>query len=207
MADTCYMGHELTPENTARAGKYRQCKICRREAARRRAALHPGAKVKPVREDVSTTEVNPEGAEFQEIGAKLGISPQRANQLYDRAIAKLRAGGAAVLSEFLHRDASNLYRKPYVRVGGGSVEEWDDALGPAAWRLRHAEAYPDWHPDTSRAVSGPIGKATFPGRRFQSRKEARAYWLERAGRIVVEHKVRGRYIFRIPRETQLKEGA
>lgn len=61
--------------------------------------------------------------------------------------------------------------------------------------------YRDWSPETTRVVSGPLGPVTkFPGQRFRSRVEARRYWTERAGRIIEDLSIRGRWIFRIKRD-------
>jgi hypothetical protein len=59
--------------------------------------------------------------------------------------------------------------------------------------------YTTWTDENSRVVSGPYGPAwysKFPGRRFPSRTLARRHWGVRA-RILEEHRVPGRYIFRI----------
>lgn len=72
--------------------------------------------------------------------------------------------------------------------------------------------YPNWDETNTRVVSGPYGgpdrhedggvvepvKKPFPGKWFATYQEAKAYWTRRAGRIVGEHLIRGRYIFRIP---------
>lgn len=61
--------------------------------------------------------------------------------------------------------------------------------------------YRDWSPETTKVVSGPLGPVKqYPGRRFMSWRAARAYWLERAGRIIEDLSVHGRYIYRVRRD-------
>jgi hypothetical protein len=87
-----------------------------------------------------------------------------------------------------------------------------ELLGDVSWDVEEAVRWADedgapveyraWSPETSRVVSGPYGPegfSRFPGRRFPSRSHARQYWARRA-HILEEHRVPGRWIFRIKAE-------
>lgn len=60
--------------------------------------------------------------------------------------------------------------------------------------------YLDYDAAKTKVVSGPLGAKQFPGRRFASRRDARRYWLQRAGKIIEEHSVNGRYVFRVRKD-------
>lgn len=61
--------------------------------------------------------------------------------------------------------------------------------------------YRDWSPETSKVVSGPAGPAAqFPGRRFRNKREAKAHWLARAGRILEDLSMGQRYMFRVRKD-------
>lgn len=58
--------------------------------------------------------------------------------------------------------------------------------------------YQDWDPATSRMISGPLGAAKFPGRRFDSWQEARAYVTSKY-QVIKFGCVPGRWLARIRR--------
>lgn len=61
--------------------------------------------------------------------------------------------------------------------------------------------YRDWSAAATKVVSGPIGPVKqYPGRRFISERLARAYWAARAGRIIEDLSISGRYIYRVRRD-------
>jgi hypothetical protein len=61
--------------------------------------------------------------------------------------------------------------------------------------------YKDWSPETTKVVSGPIGPSKqYPGQRFMSRAAALGYWQRRAGRIIEDLSIPGRYIYRVRRD-------
>jgi hypothetical protein len=61
--------------------------------------------------------------------------------------------------------------------------------------------YVHYRPEDTKVVSGPMGPVKqFPGRRFMSKRGAMAYWTERAGRIIQDLSVSGRWIFRVRRD-------
>lgn len=60
--------------------------------------------------------------------------------------------------------------------------------------------YLDYDPATTRVISGPLGDKDYPGRRFQTRSQARRYWTTKAGKIIEDLSVPGRWIFRVKKE-------
>jgi hypothetical protein len=69
----------------------------------------------------------------------------------------------------------------------------DDNPGPVE--------YVHWDPATTKVVSGPVGPAkNYPGRRFPSKGAALRYWKDRAGRIIQDLSIAGRWIFRVRRD-------
>jgi hypothetical protein len=61
--------------------------------------------------------------------------------------------------------------------------------------------YPDYVPSRTKVVSGPVGPAKkYPGTAFPSKRAAMAYWNQRAGRIIEDLSVPGRWIFRVRRD-------
>lgn len=61
--------------------------------------------------------------------------------------------------------------------------------------------YRDWSPETTKVVSGPIGPLKqYPGQRFRSRHEARRFWIQKAGRIIEDLSIAGRWIFRVRKD-------
>lgn len=61
--------------------------------------------------------------------------------------------------------------------------------------------YRDWDPTTTKVVSGPIGPAKkYPGTRYASRAEAKRVWTQRAGRIIEDLSIPGRWIFRVRKD-------
>jgi hypothetical protein len=60
--------------------------------------------------------------------------------------------------------------------------------------------YLDYDPEKTKVVSGPLAGAQFPGRRFNNKREARKFWHDRAGKIIEDLSVKGRWIFRVRRD-------
>ncbi len=131
---------------------------------------------------------------FKAIGRELGLTRQRTEQVYADAIHKLRSDAA--LREYSEPDPPR-FSAPTPSAGSGGGE-----LQVHPHKREHE--YPDWNEDTTRVVSGPIGpehKSRFRGTRFPSRSLARQYWGAKA-RIVDEHFIPGRFIFRIRKEAK-----
>lgn len=197
-ADTCYRGHEFTPENTGNAGGYRQCKTCKREGDRARRAK----RAKPRgREVVPGVVVGGVEKTCEAIADEWGVSPQYVNRLLLGALEKLRS--ATHLLEFTVPDPVRVPPGAPLRPESAPQElvapVWSK-VGTVTGGRREAERAPDWSRETSRVVSGPIGNIPrFPGRRFESRAAAREYWLKRTGRIYEDFKIPGRYVFRVPK--------
>lgn len=60
--------------------------------------------------------------------------------------------------------------------------------------------YLHYDPAKTKVVSGPLAGAQFPGRRFTTQREAKKYWHDRAGKIIEDLSVKGRWIFRVRRD-------
>ncbi len=61
--------------------------------------------------------------------------------------------------------------------------------------------YLHYVPAETKVVSGPIGPVkNFPGTRWASKALARRYWEQRAGRIIEDLSIAGRWIFRVKRD-------
>ncbi len=86
----------------------------------------------------------------------------------------------------------------------GEVEWAPDPAEAGAREREDGEKieYRDWSPENTKVVSGPTGqnRTNRPGRHFWFKAHARAYWLERAGRIIEEYTLPGRYAFRVRRD-------
>jgi hypothetical protein len=124
---------------------------------------------------------------FEEIAATMGLTRQGVERLYHRAVEKLRYR--------LPRPEVETVR--FIPPSKTTVGGWaGGAAGEPETELRDYSLL--WCPRTTRVVSGPYGKANFPGTRFPTRGAAREYWAART-RILEEHKIKGRYIFRIPK--------
>ena len=143
----------------------------------------------------------------EEIQAALGYSHEGLRKIYQSALSKLRERIprewlASVLPPASGRSSETLR---VFRAGSATMVEF------AAFNIRvppsREHPYPDWHSSTSVVVSGPLRGFNFPGREFNSRTEARQYWLERAGHIYEEHFISGRYVFRVRRGTKDPEAA
>lgn len=84
-------------------------------------------------------------------------------------------------------EPTNPWREPVASV--------DDEEPPAFVEYR------DYLPEHTKVVSGPVGPAKqYPGQRFASRAAARKYWETRAGRIIEDLSIPGRWIFRVKKE-------
>lgn len=78
-----------------------------------------------------------------------------------------------------------------VRVIQPKTPTIDDESPPAV-------SYQDWSKEGTQVVSGPIGPVkNYPGTRFRSRREARKFWTAKAGRIIEDMSISGRWIFRV----------
>lgn len=130
------------------------------------------------------------GTDWASIGKALGVSRETARAIYRRALDKLRA---RVSHEDFWPSPAFQPARSYRRHPGSDhySPKYEEDRPPAS-------DYQDWLPENTRVVSGPVGDFKFPGRRFGSYAEAKAYVLSRWGRIHQEHQVIGRYIFRVP---------
>jgi hypothetical protein len=133
-------------------------------------------------------------ATFYEIAARMGLTRPGVERIYLRAIKKLKTRG--VLREFSAPVVDHYNGATGARPAGSTPRP-----GPTHTPTPPLD-YVDWDNTGTRVVSGPYGTAAFPGRRFPSRSAARAYWTQRAGKILQEWRVPGRYIFRVRREEQ-----
>lgn len=62
-------------------------------------------------------------------------------------------------------------------------------------------AYLHYKPEETKVVSGPVGPVKkYPGTAWASRALAMAHWKQRAGRIIEDLSVPGRWIFRVRRD-------
>lgn len=148
------------------------------------------------------------GATWTEIARALGprYSRQNAEYIYNGALRKLR--GALRAGWPLVTDLREFTEHWEGRYAEGKQQE--GLNGPESDRrhtreLRaamHPRMYPDWATENTRVVFGPFGRASSPGKWFPDRKSAREYWLARAGRIHEEHRLPGKYFFRVPKETR-----
>ncbi len=123
---------------------------------------------------------------FSEIAAEMGISRAHVENIYKRAIEQLKLKLPPLEPETVRFSPPSKTTVGGWAGGGAVVEE----------EIRDYSLL--WCPRTTRVVSGPYGKANFPGTRFPTRGAAREYWAART-RILEEHKIKGRYIFRIPK--------
>lgn len=101
--------------------------------------------------------------------------------------------------------------KPQVTVRPADTEDEWDAKTPLPYygipTLDMEDAgeaqvpYLHYVPEETKVVSGPIGPAKkFPGTMFVSKAAARSYWLGRAGRVLEDLSVPGRWIFRVRKD-------
>lgn len=83
-----------------------------------------------------------------------------------------------------------------------SIDDYDDYDDPYLEAVPAPVNYPNYRRETSFTLSGPIGNANYPGRRFESKEAARAWCIEKYGFIYEERHVPNRWIFVLPKPKQ-----